>query len=409
MKSQLSAILVTLSSAAISIQAHAQMTAEAAAALQEPVAIEREEDVTTIPLIPHMGKFAINASLNGVERKFVFDTGSPSMISRELAEQLELEVLGSNTGRDANGREVTTQIAVVDRLTIGGVTFRSVPVLIADFGISDPKGCFFDGGVIGSEIFPGSVWHINAERPMLQIAASVGDLPDWGAIENAIVAPLHDFGYPHAPVFEYRFGDFTDRGLFDTGSSDTIVLFDRVVRDDQVQSAIIAGTVREGRGSQGVSAAGMGATTDLLRFDIEGMRVGNAELGRHSGTTRNAPPSLIGLGILNMYNVTLDYTGSRMVLHPRRQLQPGAPYPGYGLMESDAEVRVVQLFDGSIAQRAGLELGDRVVAIDGRDLAAEDTTCETMQWLAEFQPARSARQLTVLRDSQRVEIDLLGQ
>lgn len=409
MKSHFTAILVTLSSVAIPIQAHAQMTPEAAAALQRPIDIEREEDVTSVPLIPHMGKFAIDASLNGVKRQFVFDTGSPSMISRELAEQLDLQVIGSNTGRDANGRKVTTQIAVVDRLTLGGVTFRRVPVLIADFGVSDPRGCFFDGGVIGSEIFSGSVWHIDAEQQILQIAGSVADLPDWGIAEDTIVAPLRDLGYPHAPVFDYSFGDFADRGLFDTGNSDTIILFDPVAQDTRVKSAMIAGTVREGRGTHGVSAAGLGATTDLLRFEVEGMRLGGTELDRHSGTTRNAPPSLIGLGILDTHDVTLDYPGARMFLHFRRQPQAASSHPGYALMESGAEVRVVQLFGGSAAQRAGLVLGDRVVAIDGRELSADSVACETTRWLVELQPAQSARQLTVLRDGQRVEIDLVSQ
>jgi predicted aspartyl protease len=85
-----------------------------------------------------MGKFSINAAMNDLERRFVFDTGSPTMISRELAAELDLVIIGSNTGRDANGREVTTDIGIVDRLTIGGVTFRSVPVLVSDFRAIDP-------------------------------------------------------------------------------------------------------------------------------------------------------------------------------------------------------------------------------------------------------------------------------
>ncbi|RXZ65345.1 retropepsin-like aspartic protease [Pelagerythrobacter rhizovicinus] len=406
MKSHLAALIVALATVTVPIPAHAQMTPEAAAALQRAIAIEREEPVTSVPLIPHMGKYAFRASLDGIERQFVFDTGSPTMISRELAEELGLEVIGTNTGRDANGREITTQIAVIDRLTIGGVTFRSVPVLITDFGIADPDRCFFDGGVIGSEIFPGSVWHIDAGRQMLQIAGSLEELPDLETKADAIVARLHDSGYPHAPVFDYAIEGFEDRGLFDTGNSDTIVLFDRIADDARVKSAMIAGTVREGRGSHGVSAAGLGANTDLLRFEIEGIRLSGAELGRHSGTTRSAPPSLIGLGILDTYDVTLDYPGTRIILHPRDRPRSVSSEPGYALMASDAEVRVVQLFDASAAQLAGLELGDRVVAIDGRELSADDTGCETIQWLTESRLAQSARQLTVLRDGRRVEIDV---
>jgi hypothetical protein len=407
LKLHVAAILFSLSPVVLAAQVQAQMTPEAAAALQRPVAIEREMDVTSIPLIPHMGKFAVSATLNGVERQFVFDTGSPSMISRELAEELDLEIIGSNTGRDANGRQVTTDIAIVDRLTIGDVTFRAVPVLIADFGIADPGGCFFDGGVIGSEIFPGSAWHFDTERQELQIATSAEDLVDRETGEGAIVVRLHDFGYPHAPIFDYAIGDLSDRGLFDTGNSDTVVLFDRVAQDARVRSAIIPGTVREGRGSHGVSAAGMGANSELLRFEIEGMRLGDARLGRLHGTTRSAPPSLMGMGLLDTYDVTLDYPGHRMILSPRSQPRSAPPRPGFALMEIAGEVRVVQLFDDSAAHGAALKLGDRVVAIDDRELPFDGTTCGTTRWLAEARPAQSARRLTVLRDGQRIEIELL--
>ncbi len=406
MKLRVAAFLFSLSPIAIAGQAYAQMTPEAAAALQQPIAVERDENATSVVLVPHMGKLAIHASLNGVERQFVFDTGSPSLISRNLADELSLEVIGTNTGRDANGRKVTTDIAIVDRLTIGGVAFRNVPVLIADFQTADPDRCFFDGGVIGSEIFPGSVWHIDAETQRLQIAKSLEDLGDRSAAGTAISARLHDFGYPHAPVFDYAVGSLEDRGLFDTGSSETITLFDRVAEDQRVKGAMVPNSIRKGRGSHGVSAAGAGAVTDLLRFEIDGVHLGDEDLGRNSGTTRNSPPSLIGLGILNTHDMTLDYPGERILLHPRDNVQAKAAHPGYALMRVGGEVRVVQLFDGSAAQRSGLKLGDRVVAIDGRNLLAEEAPCETMKWLVESRPTQSARRLTVLREGRPVTIDL---
>jgi len=384
------------------------MTPEAAEALQHPIAVEREEAITSVPLIPHMGKLAIYAELNGVDRQFVFDTGSPTLISREFAESLDLTVIGSNIGYDANGREFRTDIAIVDLLTIGDTTFRSVPVMIADFSNSDPKGCFFDGGVIGSELFPRSVWHIDPERQMLDIAANVSDLDlDLARPLNSVVATrLHDLGYPHAPVFNYSIGSFTDRGLFDTGNSDTVILFDRIAQDEQVRSAIMPGSIREGRGSHGVSAAGRGEDTDLLRFELERMRLGETTLGLTSGTTRSAPPSLIGLGILNTHAVTLDYAEGRLLLHPRSVSEPALSHPGYALMATDDGVRVVQLFNGSAAQEGGLRLGDHIVAIDDHVIPPGEASCETTRWLIESRPTLSAGYLTVLRGSERTKIAL---
>jgi len=401
----LTSVLLALGAGALNVQATAQMTPQAVQALQAPIVIERSKPVTTVRLKPHMSKLAIDATLNGITREFIFDTGSPTMISRTLARELDLTVIGSSTGRDANGRDVTTDIAVVDRLEIGGVTLRSVPVLIADFRVSDPKGCFIRAGIIGSEIFPGSVWHINSEAGELTIAATFEDLV--GVAKSSIRAPLLDWGYPHAPVFPYAIGKFRDNGLFDTGHSAKVVLFDKVLDNDEVQRALLSGSVQKGRGSLGVSAGGVGEETDLLRFDIEGMRVGKAALGRQSGTIRKAPPSLIGQGILDTHAVTLDYPGKRFLLHPRAGPKPAATLPGFGLMAREEGVRVMQLYDGSPAQRAGLKLGDLVTAIDDRALPTGDVSCDVTRWLVEERPASTAQRLTVARDGGPVAIDLM--
>jgi len=404
MGNRLAALVLALCAGMGAFPALSQMTSRAVQALQKPIAVERTEPVTTVPLKPRMSKLAIDASLNGVTREFIFDTGSPTMISRALAKELNLTVIGSNTGRDANGRDVTTDIAVVDRLEIGGMTLRSVPVLIADFSVSDPKGCFIGAGFIGSEIFPGSVWHINPERGELTIAATFEDLVD--IPKPSIRAPLLDWGYPHAPVFPYAIGKFRDNGLFDTGHSAKVVLFDKVLGNDEVSGALFPGSEQKGRGSLGVSAGGVGEETDLLRFDIEGMRLGDTKLGRQSGTIRKAPPSLIGLGITDTHAVTLDYPGKRFVLHPRTNPKPTAAPPGFGLMASEAGVRVTQLYDGSAAQRAGLKLGDLVTAIDDRALPKGEVSCEVTRWLVEERPAATAQHLTVERKGQPVAITL---
>ena len=328
------------------------------------------------------------------------------MISRELADQLGLTVVGQNRGRDANRAEVVTDVAVIDRLSIGGVTFRSVPVMIHDFRKVDPDGCFIGSGVIGSEIFPGSAWQIDTEHQRLGIASRADLLMSEEAAGQVQAAPLRDFGYPHAPVFSYAIGGMEDHGLFDTGSSEAVTLFRNVAGDRKVKKAMVRGTVRPGKGSEGVSAGGAGEVTDLLRFDIEGMKVGQIDLGRREGALRQAPPTLLGLGLLRTHRVTLDYPEGRFLFEPRNAPAPEHSFPGYALRDTGNEVRVVQLFEGSRAAKAGLKLGDEVVAMDGAALPVEGDACAAARWLVESRPAETARTLTILRGGKRVDLSL---
>src|SRR5690606_40516750 len=103
-----------------------------------------------VPLRVFPNELHVEVGVNGTRRRFLFDTGSPSMMTSTLAAELGLEAIDRRQGRDSNGAVVDTDIVQAD-LTVGGTTFRKVPVFVADF----PKvpQCLFDG-VLGSELLP---------------------------------------------------------------------------------------------------------------------------------------------------------------------------------------------------------------------------------------------------------------
>lgn len=365
------------------------------AIMSAPIGIERDAPVTTTPLDLRMGKLFVRAEVNGQTREFIFDTGSPTMISRRLADELGLEAVGQNTGTDANGARVTMDVAVVDTVRLGDVTFTHVPVLIFDFDQLGPGACLFDGGVLGSELFPGSAWRIDTEAEILSIAASAEEL---GGAAPSVRAQLYDFGYPHAPIVDYRVGEISDKALFDTGSAEVVTLFADVAASPSVRAGIPSGSVSRGRGSEGTSAGGAGEITDLVRFDLPGFEIDGQSLGTVRATTRGVPPSLIGAGVLHTGIVTLDYPGQAFLLEPRDAPEAVKPEAGYSIGFSGEGAEVMQLFEGSPAARAGLQLGDEVLRVDGREIGSSaDPDCETARWLAErFEPS-AAQEVEVRR------------
>lgn len=105
--------------------------------------VERTDPISTIPMDIQMNKLFVSATVHDQTRTFIFDTGSPTMLSQRFATELGLEIVGSNTGLDANGREVTMGVAMVDSLALGEVTFHRVPVLVFDFDQLYLGSCFF--------------------------------------------------------------------------------------------------------------------------------------------------------------------------------------------------------------------------------------------------------------------------
>ncbi|MCF8878216.1 aspartyl protease family protein [Hyphobacterium sp. SN044] len=395
-------LAASLAGLTLSASSHAQ-NADLRAIFSAPIGIERADESTSIPIGIRMDKLFIDASINGETREFIFDTGSPTLITREFADALGLVTLAQNTGTDAHGARVTMDVAVAETLTLGGVTFTDVPVLIFDPSTLELGPCVFDGGVIGSEIFPGNAWRIDTETRTLTIAATpaADDRP-------AVRAALSDFGYPHAPIIDYRIGDLSDRALFDTGSSEAVTLFAQVADARPVRQRIDADSLREGRGIEGISAGGASEVGDLRRFTLEEFELGGVNIGPLDGTVRRVPPTLVGAGLLSRFVVTLDYVNGELRLSDRTQPEPRAPHAGYAIGYENGEARVAQLFEGSPAAEAGLELGDHVVVIDGRStrIGEGNPLCSAALWLADGVDLAAARTLEVERGGATLRIEL---
>ncbi|MBO6728329.1 MAG: aspartyl protease family protein [Maricaulis sp.] len=373
--------------------------------LSQPVGIERSAARVDVPMEVRFGKLFIQAQVNGVPREFIFDTGSPTILSRELADSLELEVLGENTGRDANGTEVSMLFVRVARLEIGELAFIDVPALVFDFSSNDTGRCVIDGGVIGSEILPGSRWRLDAQAAQISVFA-----PGTSRVEEALFASsyLHDFGYPHAPIVDYSVGEVRDRALFDTGSAGELSLFSRVLEDGSVRRQLAGDSITRGHGYEGESAGGLGPVRELVRFRTDGVALGGQALGRLDGVARASPPSLLGAGLLGRFNVTLDYTTSRFELVERDQPDAMGSTPGYGLAFSDGQLIVSQLYAGSAAADSGLQLNDHVLAVNERATHGLDPQqrCELLDWMLEAQPTRSDARLRILRNGEERVFDV---
>ena len=250
--------------------------------------LERSAPLTRVPLEIRMKKLFVTATVEDQTREFIFDTGSPTILSRELADALELEYTGSNTGQDANGSMVTMDTAVVPSLTLGDLTFHQVPVLVFDFDQLYLGSCMFDGGVLGSELLPGSVWRFDTENGLLQIA----DASQVSTPSPTLSAPMTDMGYPHYPVVDYEVGDVTDKAIFDTGNSGELVVFSRVMQDPTVQAHVALDRSDE-EGSDSVSTGGAGPIRGLTYFSCRMFRW-EVCIEYPKASTRTSPPRCWG-------------------------------------------------------------------------------------------------------------------
>jgi predicted aspartyl protease len=374
-------------------------------AFQREIRIERGAAVSEVAFDWRLGKIFIEAEVNGQSGDFIFDTASPTLLDRGFADTLELDIIGQNTGRDANGAEVVTDIAIAETIRLGDVVFHDVPVLIFDFSALDQGSCFIENGVIGSEILTGSAWRIDLSRQTLSIAASADALP---VLPDGPESALHDFGYPHTPVIDYAVGQMQDKAFFDTGFAGELNLFEEAAETPAVRRAIVRGSLQRGHGRDGESAGGWAAPEPLTRARLASVTLGDDALPRLQTEVRPIAPTLFGAGLLNTYVVTLDYPGARFSLSPLDEPLTSKPAQDFSIALVGDHAELVRLYEDTPAAHAGLEVGDAVLSVDGRRLVTEprDARCDTALWLADELDAQSVQTLTIWRDGETRTITL---
>lgn len=325
-----------------------------------PYADERHFSLE-LPLEVLANKLYVTVEMGGKPRRLVFDTGSPSMISRELAAELDLEAVDSRKGRDSHGAIIESDIAQAD-LKLGAVTFHKVPVFVADFSASRAAQCLIGDGVLGSEMLPLCTWQIDLPDSALRCNTRVTDLDH---IDGAQEQRLYDFGYPHAPLFDVRFAEeATSKAMFDTGSPGYFA-----ISPPDFEGARRAGgidNVTAGFGSLGGALGGQAPNGKQLRGELVSLSIGGIRLGRVDAHLRESPPSLIGASILEHFIVSLDARSQTAFFEEYREAPFSRRSFGFAL-GFDQAISVSLVWEDSAAAKAGLRAGQRVTSINGTD------------------------------------------
>lgn len=350
---------MTLLLAGILLVGHVIAQSEAPGWVTDGPYVNAEAFSLTLPMETVAGKLYVEVELGGEQRQFVFDTGSPSMIRRDLAEQLQLKVVDKRMGRDSHGAIIESQIIQAD-ITLGDVIVNKVPLFAADFGSSVAARCLIGDGVLGSEVLPLCAWQIDRREGVLRCNT---DLKGLDHIKGADRQRLYSFGYPHTPFLDVRLAeDATSKAMFDTGSPAYLALsppdFEGAKRSDG-----IADTTR-GYGSLGASLGGQAQAKDQLHGKLKSFSIGDIPLGAMSAHVREAPPSLIGAPLLDHFVLTLDHRSESAYFASFKEGPFRQPSFGFALGLIDA-ITISLVWEDTPAAEADLPVGQTLTSING--------------------------------------------
>ncbi len=311
-------------------------------------------------------------------RTYLVDTGAGlTAISYELADTLGLS-LGEPLGVVGLGGGTSARAATLPRVGLGALSRTNVQCLVIDFtelraGLGVPVE-----GILGFSALNRYAVTFDFERGALELAenAQSRELEDGSArVRFDIVGGL--------PQVEAR----VDGGppmpfIVDTGAFRTFV--------PRSTGEAIAATVRvpgipfvgaDGRALEGIAVRARSLAVGSARVDrpVVLYPVSSAENDPVGITLAAGDRGVLGADFLRRFRVTLDYPRSELVLEPmgaggvtRLDVEPetdGLIGPGLVPGREGSVYRIRAVLAGSPAERAGVRIGERLLAIDGRELS----------------------------------------
>ncbi|HIK44311.1 MAG TPA: aspartyl protease family protein [Leptolyngbyaceae cyanobacterium M65_K2018_010] len=340
------------------VASHQQLTLQGIQALEALAQLSPLAESVSLPF-DYVGRhILVSTQIHdlGTTRTLIFDSGLRStVLDQDVVPQQALATPIQVDGQSVYG--------LLQEVSLGGANFHNVGAFAVEFSApGHPLYCLSDSGVIGANWMRHGIWQIDYQHHRLTVAESVADLDD---VSNAMVIPfdLVDF----TPVIDLQVGSHqTVKVLVDTGWDGSIHLTAEDFR------ALSLGPLQEASTIEGLVETLGGLeifNQKLLRIpalSIGSLRLENfpvlVSYGEHA-----QPYSRVGNEFLENFIVTLDWVNQRLYLKPIApvsELYPNPPAYGFQSIVYDHRLLITGVYHPSPAAQAGLQIGDRILAID---------------------------------------------
>ena len=327
-----------------------------------------------VPFELRYGLIVLKVTIHGKEHNFVLDSGAPNVISKELAQQLCVKLVGKDSTRDAHGNKGSLEYAIIDSIGIGGLQFLNTGAATADLRQSPEISCFNVDGFIGANLMRKAVWQFDYERHIMTIASSRDSLTIPAGAKTIRFRTAHS----GTPLIDVQMNGQTDHNVaVDLGSNldfiSTAETFDLLMGNSLVPNTWSYGygaTALYGRGEQ-----------DTTRYAvIRSMQMGDVTISNQVVSFPKKGVKTVGTHFFRNYKLVLDWQANELTMISVR------PFDNLSEQKYNCSfvLRDHQVFVGSInaagAVADGPQLGDQVLEIDGRDYSncSSDVWCTLM-------------------------------
>lgn len=320
---------------------------------------------TTVPFRVRNGHILVDVRLDGKGPfRFLVDTGGVNLVTPPVAKALGLAAQGALQGGGVGEATVDVAVAEVKRLQVGEAVLEDQRFYVIPLdGLGPVEGAPLQG-LIGYELFRRFPARIDYERARLTLYRP-------GAFRYDGPGTVLPFAFhEHVPQVDGEIDGLPGRFDLDTGSRGSLDLFAPFVEAHGLVARYGATVERIGGWGLGGPSRGYVARARSLKLgpvEIPEPVVGLSTQKTGAFAAKEVAGN-VGYGVLSRFTVYLDYARQQVVLEKNARFarRDTTDRSGLWLHLVGGAFQVMEVVPGTPAAEAGLEVGDRIVAVEGR-------------------------------------------
>lgn len=350
----------------------------------------------TIPFEYRNNMIIVKIEVMGKTRNFFFDTGAPTLLSKELQQELNLVLGSAKTVTDASSKTTEMSGTVLSSLRIGRLKFSDVPVTVFDMHKNIPQlACLAVEGFLGADIFKQRVLQIDLQNKRFIVSRNPATLN----LDEQFANKMTLLKAQNSPLVEVKFGKvFVEKALFDTGMTGGLYsIANKTYNYVNQVTSLDPYVVARGYGAVSKVASGTEAESEKIKLKFDELSIGNAIIKNPLTNTGNHTYSLLGVQLLKYGVVTLDFINERFYFEPitgSNEVVP-AKTAGFDLKIEGNSFYVGVVWKNSVAEKVGLKAGYKIIQYGSKNVENlnQEEVCKVLLGDAKDAPVNEKKTL----------------
>lgn len=366
-------------------------------------AIEGGKTSTTIPFDLVNNHIYVQAKLNGKGPfRLLCDTGGANIITPTVAKELGVKSEGALQGRGVGEKSEDIGLAKLQTLQVGDATLNNQLFAVFPMESFASVEGIAENGLIGYEVFKRFVVKVDYEHHTLTLTVPSAFTYQGNGTKIPFIFNAH------IPQVDGSLDGIPGKFDIDTGSRSSLDILKPFAEKHDLAAKYNAKL--EAVTGWGVGGAAHSVLARAKVLQLGGVEVHNpvTELSLQSKGAFSSPyvAGNVGAGVLKRFNITFDYPHQQLIFEPNANYDKPDVYDrsGMWLNVGDNAFEVMDVVAGAPAAQAGLKVGDKIVAVNGRP-AAQIQLADLRQQFKE-NPGTKFR-LTIQSGGQQRDVELV--